>query len=51
MNLALSHSEFSRFRVNVFRQRGSVGILVWKINFEIATLDELGIPLFLKTSL
>ena len=43
MNLALSYSEFSRFRVNVFRQRGSVGIAVRKINFDIATLDDLAL--------
>ena len=48
MNLALSYSEFSRFRVNVFRRRGSVGIVVRKINFDIATLDDLGLCPVLK---
>ena len=48
MNLALSYSEFSRFRVNVFRQRGSVGMVVRKINFDIATLDDLGLSSILK---
>ena len=43
MNLALSYSKFNCFRVNVFRQRGSVGIAVRKINFDIATLDDLGL--------
>ena len=46
--LALSYSEFSRFRVNVFRRRGSVGIVVRKINFDIATLDDLGLCPVLK---
>jgi twitching motility protein PilU len=44
MNLALSSSGLSRFRVNIFRQQGSVGMVVRKINVEIATLDELGLP-------
>ena len=48
MNLALSYNEFSRFRVNIFRQRGSVGIVIRKINFEIATIDALGLPPILK---
>ena len=48
MNLALSYSKFNCFRVNVFRQRGSVGIVVRKINFDIATLDDLGLSPILK---
>lgn len=48
MNLALSYSGFSRFRVNIFRQRGSVGMVIRKINVEIATIDDLGLPAILK---
>lgn len=48
MNLALSYAGFSRFRVNIFRQRGSMGMVIRKINVEIATLDELGLPPILK---
>jgi twitching motility protein PilU len=48
MNLALSYSGFSRFRVNIFRQRGSIGMVIRKINVEIATIDELGLPPILK---
>lgn len=48
MNLALSYSGLSRFRVNIFRQRGSVGMVIRKINVEIATIDELGLPPILK---
>jgi len=48
MNLALSYPNLSRFRVNVFRQRGSVGMVVRKINVKIATIDELGLPPILK---
>jgi len=48
MNLALSYSGLSRFRVNVFRQRGAVGMVVRKINVEIATIDQLGLPSILE---
>ncbi|MBI3302881.1 MAG: PilT/PilU family type 4a pilus ATPase [Deltaproteobacteria bacterium] len=48
MNLALSYSGLSRFRINVFRQRNSVGMVIRKINVEIATLDQLGLPPILK---
>jgi len=48
MNLALSYSGLSRFRVNIFRQRGSVGMVIRKINVEIATIDDLGLPQILK---
>ena len=48
MNLALSYRKLSRFRVNVFRQRGSVGIVIRRIRTEIETLDELGLPQILK---
>jgi twitching motility protein PilT len=34
----------SRFRVNVFRQRGSVSCAIRCIPFEIPTIDELGLP-------
>jgi twitching motility protein PilU len=48
MNLALSYRKLSRFRVNVFRQRGSVGVVIRRIRTEIETLDELGLPQILK---
>ena len=48
MNLALSFSKLTRVRLNVFRQRGSVGIVARKINVEIASLDELGLQPMLK---
>jgi twitching motility protein PilU len=38
----------SRFRVNVFRQRGSVGIVIRRIRTEIETLEELALPEILK---
>lgn len=48
MNLALSYTGLSRFRVNIFRQRGCVGMVVRKINVEIPSLDGLGLPPILK---
>jgi len=48
MNLALSLPGAARFRVNVFRQRGSTGVVIRRIKAEIPTLDELGLPPVLK---
>jgi twitching motility protein PilU len=48
MNLALYYKELGRFRVNVFRQRGNVGLVIRQIKLEIQQLDELGLPPVLK---
>jgi twitching motility protein PilU len=48
MNLALSLGSEGRFRANVFRQRGSVGMVVRMIRSKIKTLDELKHPPILK---
>lgn len=39
----------SRFRVNAFRQRGSVAIVIRVVNERIPTLEDLGHPPILKT--
>jgi len=44
MNLALSYEGMGRFRVNIFRQRGNIGMVIRKITTEIPTIDELGLP-------
>jgi twitching motility protein PilU len=44
MNLALAYEGMGRFRVNIFRQRGSVGMVIRKITTQVPTLDELGLP-------
>jgi len=44
MNLALSYEGMGRFRVNIFRQRGDIGMVIRKITTEIPTIDELGLP-------
>ena len=38
----------ARYRVNVFRQRGEVGMVLRRIPSEIPTIDELGLPEVLK---
>ncbi|RLL56013.1 PilT/PilU family type 4a pilus ATPase [Mariprofundus sp. EBB-1] len=44
MNLALSFDDVGRFRVNIFRQRGHVGMVIRKVKLEIPTLEGLGLP-------
>src|SRR5512143_205877 len=48
MNLGISSSKLGRFRVNVFRQRGAVGVVVRTIKTQIPTIDALGLPQVLK---
>ncbi len=48
MNLALSYEDIGRFRVNIFRQRGHIGMVIRKVNLEIPTLDGLGLPEIFK---
>src|SRR3990172_11072878 len=48
MNLALYFPELGRFRVNIFVQRGCVGIVIRLIKLEIETIDHLGLPNSLK---
>jgi len=44
MNLALAYPDLGRFRVNVFRQRGNVGLVIRQIKTQIPTIDDLGLP-------
>jgi twitching motility protein PilU len=44
MNLALANSGGGRFRANIFRQRGSVGIVVRLVRTTIKTLADLSHP-------
>jgi twitching motility protein PilU len=48
MNLALYYPEIGRFRVNIFRQRGYVGLVIRQIKTEIKTIDEMGLPQIFK---
>jgi twitching motility protein PilU len=47
MNLAIEAAG-ARFRVNVFRQKGSTGMVIRQIKTKITPLDELGHPPILK---
>lgn len=47
-NLALYYSALGRFRVNVFRQRGSIGLVIRQIKSNILTIDDLELPPVLK---
>jgi twitching motility protein PilU len=48
MNLALSVSEMGRFRVNIFKQRNEVSMVIRNIVTEIPQADDLGLPPVLK---
>jgi twitching motility protein PilU len=47
-NLALYYSSLGRFRVNIFRQRACVGMVIRQIKSTIPTLEELRLPSVLK---
>jgi twitching motility protein PilU len=47
-NMALYYSSLGRFRINVFRQRGCVGLVIRQIKSNIATVDDLNLPPVLK---
>ncbi|MGD8514155.1 MAG: PilT/PilU family type 4a pilus ATPase [Granulosicoccaceae bacterium] len=44
MNLAFTANGIGRFRVNVFKQRGEVSMVVRHIKTDIPTIAELGLP-------
>jgi len=48
MNMAMSLPGVARFRVNIFQQRGSVGMVIRRIKAEVMSLDEMGLPPILK---
>ena len=48
MNLALSLPGFGRFRVNIFKQRNEVAMVIRNIQTEIPNMNELGLPDVLK---
>lgn len=48
MNLAIAYEGMGRFRVNIFRQRGDVGMVIRKITTEVPTIDELNLPQIFK---
>ncbi|MEF8793437.1 PilT/PilU family type 4a pilus ATPase [Thiohalorhabdus sp.] len=44
LNLALSYSGLGRFRVNIFRQRGTVGLVIRRIYDQMPSFQELNLP-------
>lgn len=48
MNLAISEPGLGRFRVNIFKQRGQIGMVVRSIKMVIPDSETLGLPPVLK---
>jgi twitching motility protein PilT len=48
LDLALSVSKMGRFRINFYRQRGTVGIALRTVNVVIPSFEELNLPPVLK---
>ncbi len=48
IDFAISEPGLGRFRINVFHQRGNVGMVLRYITNDLPTLDELGMPEQLK---
>jgi len=44
MDLALSVAKLGRFRINLFRQRGTYGIALRAVNTTVPTFEELNLP-------
>ena len=48
MNLALDEPNIGRFRINIFKQRTHVAMVIRNIKVEIPNADDLGLPPILK---
>jgi len=48
MNLALDEPEIGRFRINIFKQRTHLAMVIRNIKVEIPNADDLGLPAILK---
>lgn len=48
MNLALYFPDFGRFRVNIFRQKGSIALVIRRIKTEIPSFEDLELPAVFK---
>lgn len=47
-NMAISLKESGRFRINCFKQRGEIGMVIRAIKIEIPSIEQLQLPLILK---
>ncbi len=48
MDLALSVAKLGRFRINLFRQRGTTGIAIRAVNTSVPTFEDLNLPPVIK---
>jgi twitching motility protein PilU len=48
MNMAMSLAGIARFRVNMFQQRGSVGMVIRRIKADVMSIAEMGLPSILQ---
>jgi twitching motility protein PilT len=48
MDLALSISKVGRFRINLYKQRGTMGIAIRQVNTRVPGFDELNLPATIK---
>lgn len=48
MNLATALPGVARFRVNIFQQRSSMGMVIRRIKADVMSVDEMGLPAILK---
>jgi twitching motility protein PilU len=48
MNLAISEEGIGRFRVNIFKQRNAIAMVIRNIKVDIPNADQLGLPEALK---
>jgi twitching motility protein PilU len=48
LNLAIAVKDAGRFRINVFKQRGEVGMVIRAIKSEIPSMEQLRLPAILK---
>jgi twitching motility protein PilT len=44
MDLALSISKMGRFRINLYKQRGTIGVAIRRVNTKVPSFDELNLP-------
>jgi len=48
MDLALSISKMGRFRINLYKQRGTMGVAIRQVNTTVPGFDELNLPQVIK---
>src|SRR3546814_11344368 len=49
-NMAVAIKDAGRFRINVFKQRGEVGMVIRAINSQIPSIEQLKLPAIIKDS-